>query len=251
MATPTNRAHKAQQRRAARRMAAERAATRRQFLRIGSVVAIVLVIVFSGIWIAFSQSDGDVASGAGLYDELPTTGMVLGDPDAPATLVEYADYLCPHCADFVANDQSRLIEDFVRTGKLKYEFRPMPVLGGAITDPTNQAVRFAEASMCALDQGQFWEYHDLAFQPTIDRQPENLNDGYLKQIAGNLGLDQQAFDSCFDNRTHRQDVLDSYNEGVAQGVSGVPSFFLDGQMVPWTSGGYDAFKLQLDAFLAG
>jgi hypothetical protein len=44
-------------------------------------------------------------------------------------------------------------------------------------------------------------------------------------------------------------VLDSYNEGVAQGVSGVPSFFLDGQMVPWTSAGYDGFKQQLDALL--
>lgn len=251
MTTTTNPAHKAQQRRAARRIAAERAASRQKLMRIGFFVGIVLVLVLAGAWLADSFGDDTKGTDATSYGDLPANGMVLGDPDAPATLVEYADYLCPHCADFVANDQSRLIEDFVKTGKIKYEFKPMPVLGGDITDPNNQAVRFAEASMCALDQGQFWEYHDLAFKPTIDQQPENLNDWYLKQIAGNLGLDQQAFDSCFDNRTHRQDVLDSYNEGVAQGVSGVPSFFLDGQMVPWTSAGYDGFKQQVDALLGG
>ncbi len=250
MAT-TNRAHQAQQRRAARRIAAERAATRKKFLRIGSIAAIVLVIVFSGIWIVDSQGGDDTASGAGLYDGLPMNGMVLGDPDAPATLVEYADYFCPHCADFAANDQARLIEDFIKTGKLKYEYKPMPVLGGDITDPANPAVRVAEASMCALDQGTFWEYHDLAFKPTIERQPQNLNVDYLRQIAGDVGLDQDSFDSCLDTRAHQQDVIDSYNEGVMLGISGVPSFFLDGQMVPWTDAGYDAFKQQLETLLAG
>jgi protein-disulfide isomerase len=249
MAT-TNRARKEQQRPAARRVAAERAVSRKQFMRIGSIAAIVLVIIFSGIWIMYSQSDDDAESGAGLYDGLQMNGMVLGDPDAPATLVEYADYLCPHCADFAANDQARLIEDFIKPGKLKYEYKPMPVLGGDITDPNNRAVRVAEASMCALDQGKFWEYHDLAFKPTIERKPQNLNDGYLKQIAGDLGLEQASFDSCLDGRTHQQDVIDSYDEGVMMGISGVPSFFLDGQMVPWTEAGYDGFKHQLDTLLA-
>jgi len=249
MAT-TPRAQRVQQRKSARRMAAERQARRQRVIRWGSVLGVVLVLVLAGSWLVRAlDDDGGRVSGSAMYEGVTQNGMVLGDPDAPVTLVEYADYLCPHCAEFALNDQAKLIEDFVKTGKVKYEYRPMPILGGGVTDPDNMAVKFAEASMCALDQGRFWEFHDLAFVPAAEGQRDNISEAYLKKIAGQVGLDEDAFATCLQEGTHRQAVIDSYNSGMAQGVSGVPAFFLDGQMVPWTAAGYDAFAAQLNRML--
>jgi protein-disulfide isomerase len=246
----TSRSERVQQRKSAMRMVAERRVRRQRFVKWSAVLGVVLVVVLAGSWLARSLGDdGSTGSGGGMYEGLAQNGMVLGDPDAPVTLVEYADYLCPHCAEFAKNDQSKLIADFVKTGKVNYEYRPMPVLGGDVSDPDNMAVKFAEASMCALDQGKFWEFHDLAFVPAAEGQRENISEAYLQEIAGKVGLDETEFATCLSEGTHRQAVLDSYNEGAAQGISGVPSFFLDGQMVPWTAAGYDAFAQQLNSML--
>ena len=115
----TPRRQRVQQRKSALKIAAERRAKRQRIVRWSSVLGVALVLVLAGTWLVRAlDDDGNTVSGGsgGMYEGIAQNGMVLGDPDAPATLVEYADYLCPHCAEFVKDDQAKLIADFVKTG---------------------------------------------------------------------------------------------------------------------------------------
>ena len=93
-----------------------------------------------------------------------------------------------------------------------------------------------EAARCAQEQGKFWEYHDLLF---ADQSRLNLAD--LKARAGELNLDQAAFDSCLDSGKYRSLVERGIKEGSRAGVSGTPSFVINGTLV---SGAlpYDVFS---------
>jgi len=88
----------------------------------------------------------------------------------------------------------------------------------------------AEAALCAADQGQFWPYHDLIFaNQALLFEPDTNARRALKQMADTLGLDSKTFDRCFDNRQHRQEVIQSLDEGHAQGITSTPTVFVNGR----------------------
>ena len=217
---------------------------RHRILVNATIVFVCALVIGAGSW--WYAAGRETSSSGGQYDGISMNGTVLGDPDAEHTLVEYGDYQCIHCADFALNAQPQFIKDFIATGKLKYEFRTMPVLGGDVADPGNRSVRAAEASLCALDQGKFWEFHDRIFEPTLNQEQDQLTDDFLNQAAGDLGLETETFASCLSAGTHRQEVIDSYNEGMTLGLAGVPAFYLDGQAVLWPATGYEGFKSNLE-----
>jgi protein-disulfide isomerase len=236
----------ARNRRSAISIAMQRQRRHRIVVNATIVFVCALLVAAGGWWYAAGRETSPSWSA---YDGITMNGTVLGNPDVEHTLVEYGDYQCIHCADFALNAQPQFIKDFVETGKLRYEFRTMPVLGGDVADPANRSVRAAEASMCALDQGKFWEFHDRAFEPALNHKQDQLTDDFFIQIAGDLGMDRETFASCLSAGTHRQEVLDSYNEGMTLGLAGVPAFFLDGQAVLWPATGYEGFKSNLELAL--
>jgi protein-disulfide isomerase len=148
-----------------------------------------------------------------------------GSPDAPLKIVEYADFACSHCADF-AQSLDALAPVYIETGKLQVVFRNFAFL-------TPESVPAAQAVECALDQGadKFWAYHDLLFSMQ-GRGGAALSNTSLKAYAGQLGLDTVAFDRCLDSGAKAELVEADHQDGVSKGVTGTPTWFINGEVMP-------------------
>ncbi len=146
----------------------------------------------------------------------------LGDPKAPVTILEYADFQCPICGDFFSTVFPSLKKDFIDTGKVRLAHADFVFLG-----PESFAA--AEAAYCAADQGKFWEFHNLLYQTEIKDGHENngnLTNSLFADLAKQLNLDPAAFNSCVTNRKYQQKVLDETNQGKGIGVRATPTFFV-------------------------
>jgi len=143
----------------------------------------------------------------------------IGSPDAPVTIVEFADFGCPY------SRQSSLV---IRAAALKwgdqvrFVYRDFP-----ITELHPAAELAAEAGECAQDQGRFWEYHDKLYLNQTDLREETL-----VRFARELNMDVEAFERCLGSGVYKEEVAEDYAAGVAAGVRGTPTFFLNGNRVP-------------------
>jgi protein-disulfide isomerase len=139
-----------------------------------------------------------------------------GPKDAPVTIVEFSDFQCTHC-QAMAETLKRIITDFGASVRVVYRQYP-----NQKSHPN--AEKAAEASLCAHEQGKFWEMHDLMFQ-----DQDNLKVEDLKAKAGKLGLAKEAFDSCLDSNRYEARAKKDYIEAIESGVSATPAFFVNGR----------------------
>ena len=137
-----------------------------------------------------------------------------GRLDAPIVLVEYADFECPYCADAYP-----IVKALERTygDKLCVVFREFPL-------PQHpHALQAAETAEFAADAGAFWPMHDMLFEHQRALDPTHLT-GYAEQ----LGLDAAALRSALRARTYVPRIEDEIEGGEESGVSGTPTFFVNG-----------------------
>lgn len=172
---------------------------------------------------------------------------ILGDKNAPVTLIEFSDYQCPFCGRFYRETLPKIKKDYIEKGKVRYVFRDFPILS---LHP--QAQKGAEAAQCAGDQNQYWEMHDLLFENQRAMSIEDLK-GYAKK----LGLNMQSFKKCLDEEKYANEVRKDMQEGQTAGVQGTPSFVLgittkDGMIKGVFIRGaqpYQAFKMAIESLL--
>ncbi len=145
----------------------------------------------------------------------PKVGFAWGPPEAPVTIVEFSDFQCPFCRGVVAT----LKQVAARyPDRVRVVFRDFPIPSLHPDAPLAH-----EAARCAGEQGQFWPYHDLLFERTTVNPPA------LKQYASDLKLDAQKFGQCLDSGRYRAAVEADVTEGTRLGVSGTPTFFINGR----------------------
>ncbi len=159
-----------------------------------------------------------------------------GPDDAPVTLLEFTDYECPFCAQHFRQTYPSLLSDY--EGKLKYVIRNFP-----LSSIHPQAQRAAEAAECAEEQGRFWEFHDILFQ----RSPA-LGMEHLTAYAADVGLDAERFEDCLQSGRKADVVAEDFEDGLSYGVSGTPTFFINGRRVGGTLS-LDEFETYIDAAL--
>lgn len=160
------------------------------------------------------------AAGAAMAQERLVRGdePSRGPAQAPVTMVMFCDFECVHCAQAqpVVN---QILSAYPSQVRLVYRHFPVERIHA-------NAGRAAEAALCANDQGRFWDMHRsmLANQTELDRS------GLLRQ-AGDLGLDSAQFQRCLDSGTHRVDWRRDQTDGMALGVTGTPTFFVNGTFI--------------------
>lgn len=149
--------------------------------------------------------------------EVAATGPAKGPANAPVTIVEFSDFECPFCARLIPT----LDQVTAKYGdKVRVVFRQFPLAMHA------NAQKAAEASLCANDQGKFWQMHDAMFQ-----NQQGLAVAALKAKAAELGLNAEAFNSCLDSNKYAAQVAADMKEGSAAGVSGTPAMFINGRFI--------------------
>ncbi len=157
--------------------------------------------------------------------EIFATDMVLGDPKAPVTLIEYASVTCPHCATFNEQIMPAVKEKFVATGKVKLIFREFP------TAPANYSLIGSVLARCAAEKsGQ--EAYFLVTDALFRAQHEWIKDNpkpELVKIVSQAGMDEAALDQCLERKELIEIINDNAKSGMEKyNVQGTPSFILNG-----------------------
>ena len=192
----------------------------------GLILGIIIISIIVGV--AASVSSSNVES----YDIDMTrthgsisTAMgspILGDPDAPVTIVEFGDYQCHQCHNWFLDTKPMIMRDYIETGKVNLVFVDFAFLG-------RDSPKAAEATYCADDQNKYWEYHDSLYtaqESTIDNGWANSE--RLKAFAFNLNLDMDLFNECLDSGKYSKRVQYNSQQARDNGVNGTPGFFIVG-----------------------
>ncbi len=170
-----------------------------------------------------------------------------GSPDAPVTIIEFSDFLCPFCAvsagfrdDLATQMKTRdetweaavpkILENYLESGDVRFVFRDCPFHSGG-------SVRASEATECARDQDKYWEMHDLLFlrQEDFPEEEAAIND-FLASLAEELELEPEAFKTCLEEGKYTAEVQHDLEEAKAAGVTGTPTYFINGHKLVGAQG---------------
>jgi protein-disulfide isomerase len=205
------------------------------------------LVLVAGLAVIYVQSRGAKQEGAnqGLAVTLTPAqlqqvhGISKGQANAPITIYEFADYQCPHCAQFAAFIEPLILQNLVDTGKARYVFYEFP-LG------FKWSFLAARAGRCAQDQGKFWEFHPLVFgrqqEWSYDRDPAAKFSEYAATIPG---MDAKAFEGCVRSDRFQKEVSESGQFGASLGVGGTPTLFVNGRRIDPLPGTYAEFEAQV------
>ena len=172
-------------------------------------------------------------------------GHVMGSPDAPVEVVEFADFECPACGSFANLTEPDIRARLVNTGQIRFRFVDFPL----DIHPNTWAAH--SAAWCASEQGKFWEMHDLIFQ-NQDRwssQATRRPNAVLTPLARQLGLNMSQYEGCVDSGKFHPQIKANYDEALRRGIPSTPTFIIGTQQVNGAIG-YDAFKRYVDQALA-
>ena len=168
-----------------------------------------------------------------------------GNPKALVTIEEFSSYQCTFCARHFRETYPQLMSNYVESGRVHYVFWDFPL-------PSQpQAFQAAEAANCAgqvAGANAYWAMHDLIMARQADWSGQVNTDDIFKQYAGELDLEQAAFDRCLDSEETRALVEASLAEANARGVDVTPTFFINGEPMIGAQP-YPIFKLVLDIIL--
>ena len=200
------------------------------------VVSVVFVILVIVVAISFSSYQANllemhdktkylekIAAKQSPLLNLENSSPALGSENAPVTIVEFGDYQCEACYHWFHNTRDTLIDNYIETGKAKLVFVDLPFLG-------RDSPKAAQASYCAEDQGQYWEYHTMLYT-FQDGLPDSgwADRDRLNSFAFSLDMNMDEFNECMDSSKYAKRVKANYDEAVKNGVQQTPTFIIISQ----------------------
>jgi protein-disulfide isomerase len=184
-----------------------------------------------------------------LVEGIPQEGTVLGHPNAPVTLVEYADLQCPYCAQWALGALPRLVRDYVHAGKLRIEFRGLAFIG----PDSDKALR---AALAAGRQDRLWNVVELLYANQGLENSGWASEELIHRIANSVpGLDVERFDADRRLEALDTDMANAQAHAQAGGVRGTPAFELGPtgsalETLELTSLAPDEFAAAIEALLS-
>ncbi|HJM79120.1 MAG TPA: DsbA family protein [Nitrosopumilus sp.] len=217
----------------------------------GIILGIIVISIIIGVGISMSSTDEESYD----IDMTKTHGSIstalgspiLGDLDAPITIVEFGDYQCHQCYNWFHNTKPMIMRDYIETGKANLVFVDFAFLG-------RDSPKAAQATYCADDQGMYWEFHNSLY----NSQESKIDSGWanserLKAFAFNLNLDMNLFNECLDSEKYSKRVQYNSQQARDNGVRGTPGFFIVGSDFDQQQVGgaqpFSVFKRILDSMI--
>jgi protein-disulfide isomerase len=146
---------------------------------------------------------------------------ILGDLNAPITLIEFGDYQCHFCNVHFHNTEHKLLENYIETGKVKMIFKDFTIIGP-------DSVNAAHGAHCADDQGKFWQYHDVLYNNWTGENNGWASSDNLLRFAQEIELDIDQWSECMIDKKYSQIITDSSKDARDLGITGTPAFFVIG-----------------------
>lgn len=143
-------------------------------------------------------------------------GFVVGDPDAPITIVEFSDWACPHCQAY-REVLEPILAEYIPLGMVRYELRPFPTAGGEMTIFAAQVVECADE----LSEGGFWQSYFVLYDLAVERNYDVT--GILDAITTELGIDQAELLDCLPDA---EQILTDFDLAIDLGVQGTPAVLI-------------------------
>jgi len=226
----------------------KRAEMRRKRMREQRLRRLVVIFIFLGaallitatiIWPKIAPMGDIVIPRAKSYPL--ADGNAMGEPNAPVVIEEFSDFQCSYCQTFHQNTGAQIIEQYVETGQVYFIFRNFAFLG-------RESLAAANGSMCAAEQGKFWEYADILFANQSGHDAGAFSDRRLEAFAENINLDKALFQSCMRENRYQDQIQQDYQAGVSQGINSTPSFIINGKLVTGALS-FSAFQAEIEAAL--
>jgi len=208
-------------------------------LAIGAAIAsIALIVVFLGFDTISNESELVLEPTPTIQEstqtiresKLPNFSMatflangspILGDPNAPVTLVEFGDYQCHFCNVFFHSTEEDILKNYIETGKVRMIFKDYNIIGP-------DSITASHGAHCANDQELFWEYHDILYSNWTGENNGWASSENLAKFAQEIGLDMDKWSDCVINETHSQVILASNTDARTLELTGTPAFFVIG-----------------------
>ena len=226
-------------------------------LAIGAIIAsITITVVMFGLNSVTDEMQLSIEPTPKIQDIVPSKitmdtfvsngSPILGDPDAPITLVEFGDYQCHYCNVFFETTENDIIKNYVETGKVKIIFKDYNIIG-------EDSVKASQGAHCANDQGMFWEYHDTLYSHWTGENNGWASSENLTIFAQQIGLNMDIWSECMVEGSHSQIILKSNDDARALELTGTPAFFVinsEGQVSKlFGAQPFEAFKKTFDSQL--
>ena len=144
---------------------------------------------------------------------------ILGDSNAPITLVEFGDYQCHYCHVFFDSIEENIIKNYVETGKVKMIFKDYNIIG-------EDSIKASQGAHCANDQGLFWEYHDILYSNWTGENNGWASSENLAIFAQQIDLNMDEWSECMIKGSHSQIILKSNDDARTLELTGTPAFFV-------------------------
>ena len=226
--------------------------TRRKALATGSTFGLTFVGGLSGLSnFALAQDAANTPVPTTVPTDIPTDApmagldtraYVMGDPDAPVHVIEYASLTCPHCARFETDVLPRLREEYIDTGKIKFELREVYFdrlgLWGGMLARCDGGSRYFGIIRLLLERQTDWSRASSGEEAITS----------MRRIGLEAGLSEEQMDECLQDAALAEALVAQYQVHMEEyEIGGTPSFVIDGELN--SNMGYDDFAAKLDEAL--
>jgi len=182
------------------------------------IIPIVIGII-TGMFLSFYPESEEESNLLTITKLIDGGSPIMGNQNAPITILEWGDYQCTFCYKFHQNTLDIINEDFIKTGKVKLVFKDFPLNGP-------DSFLAAEAAYCAQDQEKYWQYHDELYKNWGGERTGWITRDSLDKFGTTINLDLNKFNNCLNEHKYQEKVISLHEFGKEIGIDATPSFLV-------------------------